>query len=178
VLNLVTLGAQHQGVFGFPRCPANGSELCESVRELLDYGAYIETIQDHITQSNYWHDSLDENLYLSKCKFLPDINNAKSTKNSAYKQRLLTLRNFVMVMFLNDQMVQPRESSLFQFYYPGQDKLVQPLIQSPLYVNDWLGLRTLDTSGRLHLLTTPGDHLHFTDSWFVNTIVPFLAAKA
>lgn len=178
VFNLVTLGAQHEGVYGFPRCPANHSSLCEYVREALDYGAYIDVVQAHITQSNYWHDSLDEPLYLAKCRFLPDINNAGPAKNELYRQRVLQLRNFVAVMFEQDQMVQPRESSWFQFYVAGQDKVIQPLAQSPQFEGDWIGLRTLNETGRLHLLKTPGDHLHFTDAWFVSTIVPFLRQGA
>ena len=32
------------GVFGFPHCPAVNSTLCEYVRKLLDYGAYIRLV--------------------------------------------------------------------------------------------------------------------------------------
>lgn len=176
VFNLVTLGAQHQGVFGFPRCPANNSQLCEYVRELLDYGAYFSAVQSRICQSNYWHDPLDEAMYLQACKFLPDINNAHQQKNQEYKVRLSALRNFVMVMFENDQMVQPRESSWFGFYKAGQDKEVLPLSATQLYQEDWLGLKLLDSTSRLHFISTPGDHLQFSDQWFLTSIVkPFLS---
>ena len=45
--------------------------------------------------------------------------------------------------------MQPRESSHFEFYELGQDKLVVPLSNSSLYTEDWLGLRQLDAGGRL-----------------------------
>lgn len=39
--NLITFGAQHQGVFGIPNCSPNDT-LCEEMRLLLSQGAYIE----------------------------------------------------------------------------------------------------------------------------------------
>ena len=32
------------GVFGLPHCPGENSTLCEYVRKLLDYGAYIRLV--------------------------------------------------------------------------------------------------------------------------------------
>lgn len=49
--NLVTLGAQHQGVYGFPRCPGESVELCNLMRELLNYGAYTDLVQDILVQA-------------------------------------------------------------------------------------------------------------------------------
>lgn len=46
VYNLVTMGGQHQGVFGFPNCPAPNVTLCEITRRLLDLGAYLPIVQD------------------------------------------------------------------------------------------------------------------------------------
>merc|ERR1712012_987143 len=37
--NLITFGAQHQGVFGFPQCPGEMNFFCDIVRDLLNYGA-------------------------------------------------------------------------------------------------------------------------------------------
>jgi palmitoyl-protein thioesterase len=38
--NLITLGGQHQGVYGLPNCPALSKKTCEYFREMLSYGAY------------------------------------------------------------------------------------------------------------------------------------------
>lgn len=40
---------------------------------------------------------------------------------------------FVMVMFMNDTIVQPKESQWFGFYSPGQDTIIRPLNESPVY---------------------------------------------
>lgn len=42
--NLITLGAQHEGVFGLPNCNPNDT-YCEEMRLLLSQGAYIEYSQ-------------------------------------------------------------------------------------------------------------------------------------
>lgn len=175
VLNLVTLGGQHQGVFGLPNCPGPNVSLCETARQLIDYAVYDPWIQSFQVQAEYWHDPLNEDLYLANSAYIADINNARPQKNATYKANLSSLKNFVMVMFSEDTVVQPRESSWFGFYGPGQDRVVVPLQRSTLYTQDWLGLRSLDASGRLHFLSTKGNHLQFADSWFQQIIVkPFL----
>ena len=45
VRNLISVGGQHQGVFGFPRCPGTNSTLCDMVRKLLNIGAYEKYVQ-------------------------------------------------------------------------------------------------------------------------------------
>jgi len=175
VRNLVSLGGQHQGVFGFPRCPGVNYTLCEYVRKLLNYGAYLSFVQNTLVQAEYWQDPLNYAEYLAKNIFLPDINNQLTTKNPQYKANLLTLNKLALVKFTLDGMVQPRESEWFEFYKPGSDKEIVPLRESPLYKEDWLGLQVLDKGGKLDLIECPGDHLQFTDKWFhENVITPYL----
>lgn len=173
MINLVSFGGQHQGVFGFPHCPGENSTLCEYVRKLLDFGAYISWIQDHIVQAEYWHDPNKEEEYKAKSVFLADINQER-IKNSTYKENLMKLKNFVMVMFLKDTMVDPKESEWFGYYKPGQDKEVYTLQESPLYQEDWLGLKEMDKAGKLHFFGADGDHLQFSEEFFDTKILPFL----
>jgi palmitoyl-protein thioesterase len=49
--NLVTMGAQHQGVFGIPNCPGESIELCNIMRELLHIGAYNGLVQSTLVQA-------------------------------------------------------------------------------------------------------------------------------
>ena len=50
-------------------------------------------------------------------------------------------------------MVEPRESEHFEFYTPGQSDVILPLKESPIYVEDRIGLKALDEAGGLHLLS-------------------------
>merc|ERR1719187_135279 len=132
--NLVTVGAQHRGVFGFPLCPGEIVFFCDIVRDLLSYGAYVEFVQDILVQAQYWHDPLQFDTYVEKSQFIADINNERPLKNASYAVNLASLENFVMVKHNQDSMVEPRESSHFEFYTPGQSDVILPLRESPIYV--------------------------------------------
>jgi len=169
--NLVTIAAQHQGVFGFPNCPGEMIFFCDIVRDLLNYGAYVEFVQDFLVQAQYWHDPLHFDTYVEKSKFIAEINNEKAEKNSSYAINLSSLENFVMVKNTEDTMVEPRESEHFEFYVPGQADVILPLRESPIYVEDRIGLKALDEAGKLHFLEVPGDHLSFSRQWFIDNII-------
>ncbi|XP_074597236.1 palmitoyl-protein thioesterase 1-like isoform X2 [Brevipalpus obovatus] len=170
VANLITFGAQHQGVFGFPRCPGSNETLCNLVRKMLSYGAYEGFVQDHVVQAQYWHDPNKEETYREKSIFLADINNEREVKQR-YKDNLLKLEKFVMVLFTKDSFVQPIESETFGQYAPGQSSKVLPMEETELYKSDRIGLKTLNEQGKLKNYTVIGDHLKFTHEWFINTIV-------
>ncbi|RUS92111.1 hypothetical protein EGW08_000135 [Elysia chlorotica] len=173
MLNLISFGGQHQGVYGFPHCPGENQTLCDEVRKLLNFGAYIPWIQDFLAQAEYWHDPLNEAEYREKSVFLADINQEKNF-NQTYKTNLLKLKNMVLVKFAYDTMVDPKESEWFGFYNEGQGVKLYNMTQSKLYQQDLIGLKELNESGRIALLESPGDHLQFTDAWFEANILKFL----
>ncbi|CAG7734170.1 unnamed protein product [Allacma fusca] len=173
--NLISLGGQHQGVFGIPRCSAPDHSWCEIIDKLLTNFAYEGWVQSSLVQAAYWHDPFKNDVYIENSIFLADINNER-TLNQTYKENLLRLENLVLVLFENETVVQPKESEWFGFYEPGQDKKMVPLQESTLYKEDRIGLRQLNESGRLHLLSSEGNHLAFTKPWFIKNILkPFLS---
>jgi len=167
--NLISVGGQHQGVYGLPRC-AGRSELCDIVRRLLNEGAYLDFVQKNVVQAEYWQDPLDFDVYKQKSVFLADINNERSV-NESYKQNLKKLQNFVMIKFLQDSMVQPKDSEWFGFYKIGQSTEIVDLQNSTLYTEDRLGLKEMDQQGKLHFLSVDADHLHITDAFFKTEII-------
>ncbi len=89
----------------------------------------------------------------------------------------------------------PRESQHFEFYSPGKrnkivkngrfstkrdfkesrfktsfckgnDKNITGLKQSPLFTEDWLGLKTLDSTGKLVFIGVEGGHIEYNVSWY------------
>ena len=44
------------------------------MRKLLNIGAYVSWVQEHLVQAQYWHDPLHEDEYKEKSLFLADIN--------------------------------------------------------------------------------------------------------
>jgi palmitoyl-protein thioesterase len=171
---LISIGGQHQGIFGLPKCPGINVTLCEYARELIDIGVYREFVQHHLIQAQYWNDPWDHQLHIKASNFLADINNERSVKNETYKQNLMSLELFAMVKFLQDSFVQPIESEWFGYYKLGQDKDVLTLQETELYQSDWLGLKEMDKQNKLKFLATNGDHLRFTDQWFIENIIPLL----
>jgi len=169
--NLITIGAQHQGVFGFPNCPGEMDPFCDIVRDLLNYGAYVDFVQDFLVQAQYWHDPLHFDTYVEKSQFIAEVNNEKAEKNASYAINLANLENFVLVKNNQDSMVEPRESSHFEFYTPGQADVILPLRESPLYTEDRIGLKALDEAGRLVFMSIEGNHLEFSRQWFIDEII-------
>lgn len=78
-------------------------------------------------------DPFNEESFLEKNIFLPDINNALKNKNGVYKKNLMSLNKFSMTLFTEDTMVQPIESEWFGFYADGQDVNTVPLQSTDLY---------------------------------------------
>ncbi|CAB3380702.1 Hypothetical predicted protein [Cloeon dipterum] len=165
MLNLVSLGGQHQGVYGLPHCLYPTHKWCDFVRRALNYLAYESVIQKMLVQAQYWHNPTREDEYKHGSLFLADINN-ELVINADYKNNLLKLKNFVLVRFNNDTMVEPISSEWFGFYKPGQALIELPLELTDLYKQDRLGLKQLKESGRLHFLQVNGDHLKFSREWF------------
>ncbi|XP_039283760.1 palmitoyl-protein thioesterase 1 [Nilaparvata lugens] len=168
--NLISIGGQHQGVFGLPHCEYPDSKYCDYIRKILDVGAYWSWVQAKFVQAEYWHDPYNEEEYIDGSVFLAEINNEK-TLNRNYITNLRKLKNFVMVKFNQDTMVIPRESEWFGFYTPGQGINITSLRDSRLYKEDRLGLQKMDKAGKLHFLEVDGDHLQFEMEWFIDNII-------
>lgn len=168
--NLISVGGQHQGVYGVPQCGSLNHTLCDYIRKLLSHAAYIEWVQDFLVQATYWHDPLHEAEYKNASTFLADINN-EVTINQDYIDRLDTLENLVMIKFEKDTMVQPVDSEWFGFYKPGQSEVVENLQESDIYQDERLGLRSMDENGKLRFLSVDGNHLRFEWDWFEENVV-------
>lgn len=174
IKSLVSIGGQQQGVYGLPHCGAMLHYTCDYVRQLLNYAAYTTVVQNALVQATYWHDPLDEEKYKEHSIFLAEINNEMRI-NKTYIKNLNTLEHFVMILFENDTIVQPRETEWFGFYAPGQSVKMMTLQESRIYKEDRLGLKRMDKDGKLVFLKTNGDHLRFSEEWMSKYVIkPYL----
>jgi palmitoyl-protein thioesterase len=64
---------------------------------------------------------------------------------------------------LNDTVVTPKETAWFEYYEAGNEETVVPLQQSPLYSEDWIGLKSLMDGGKVDLVASLGAHLSHLD---------------
>ena len=76
-----------------------------------------------------------------------------------------------MVKFDQDSVVDPRGTEWFGYYKPGQGKVMIPYNETNLYTEDWIGLRKLDNEGKVDFLSVEGNHLQFTDEFFIHNII-------
>ena len=46
--------------------------------------------------------------------------------------------------------------------------------QTQLYLEDWIGLKTLDEAGKVDFLSSPGVHLQISDEFFKEIVTKYL----
>merc|ERR1711976_1046284 len=80
-------------------------------------------------------------------------------KNQTYKENLAALDNLVLIQFTEDTIVDPKQSEAFGWFSADDNTVMVPVQNTPLYTEDWIGLKTLDQQGKLHFMSVKGDHL-------------------
>ncbi|KAJ9171191.1 hypothetical protein P3X46_014587 [Hevea brasiliensis] len=175
VKNLISLAGPHAGTASVPFC---GSGLvCILVDALIRLEIYSSYVQEHLAPSGYIKIPTDIADYLKGCKFLPKLNN-EITKNSTYKERFASLENLILIMFDQDAVLIPKETSWFGYYPDGAFTPVLPAQETKLYTEDWIGLKTLDEAGKVKFVNVSGNHLDISQNDMKKYIVPYLEDQA
>ncbi|KAM3733307.1 hypothetical protein ACB098_11G125500 [Castanea mollissima] len=160
VKNFISLAGIHAGIASCPLC---GSEwYCILVDYLIELEVYSDFVQDISS-------------YLKGCKFLPKLNNEiNATRNSTYKERFASLQTLVLIMFEQDTVLVPKETSWFGYYPDGAFDPILPAQETLLYTEDWIGLKILDEAGKVKFINVSGGHLEISTSDMKTYIVPYL----
>ncbi|XP_059475735.1 lysosomal thioesterase PPT2 homolog [Neocloeon triangulifer] len=140
------------------------------------YEIFYSDVGQYTSVANYWNDPHHQKLYYDYSVFLPFTNNEKSSNQSdVYRQGFQKIKKLVLIGGPDDEVITPWQSSHFGYY--NENETVVDMKDQDFYQKDMFGLKTIDTSGRLHVITQPGiDHF----SWHVNLtvidthIIPFL----
>ncbi|KAG0047179.1 hypothetical protein BGZ83_007727 [Gryganskiella cystojenkinii] len=170
--NLVTLGAQHGGVTDIPGC-VQADPSCRLMRTIARSGVYSGYVRDHIVQAQYYKDPKNLQTYLQRNIFLPDINNELELKNETYAAHLSSINKLVMIMFMEDVTVKPKETAWFGFQ--DEDGETIELEEQDQYKENWLGLKTMDKAGKLIYEILPGEHMQFNLDEFIETVaIPYI----
>ncbi len=156
--NLITLVSPHGGVF---------------IKNLGVFNFYTQKMQSKLSFANYWRDPTKYIGYLLHSHFLADANNEKPVKNPLYKANMIALKNFVMVYSPNDEIVKPPESGIFSFY--DHELKVINLNSTELYQQDWLGLKHLTETNRLHMFNTTCSHVDHRSPVCFSQLQPILS---
>ncbi|KAG2111293.1 palmitoyl-protein thioesterase [Suillus discolor] len=187
VHNLITFGSQHMGVSSLPACNT-WDLLCQVARRAANRGVYSEWAQENLVQAQFFRDPHRLSQYMESGSFLPDINNEvllPSSRNLSYADNLASLNKLILVLFLQDKTVIPKESAWFGSEQPLEDitmdqaseshqtpmlggvntKDIIPMRLQNLYKEDWIGLRQLDERGRIDFVACQGEHMQIGDCW-------------
>ncbi|TPX38257.1 palmitoyl[protein] hydrolase [Synchytrium microbalum] len=176
VHNLITFGTPHSGIAEIPNCPSDKTDItCQVARGLIGRGAYLSFVQERVVQAQYYKNPKELEFYLKASIFLADINNERDVKEPSYAVNMESLNKLVMVQFLNDTTVVPKETAWFGFYLDGEEGITAGLRDLPIYKEDWIGLKKLDKAKKLEFLDTEGGHMQFTIEFFIEKIVPYLS---
>lgn len=177
VKNFVSLAGPHAGTASVPLC--GSGVFCIIADNLIKSQIYSDYVQTHLAPSGYLKLPNDIPKYLEKCRFLPKLNNElPDERNSTYKERFSSLENLVLIMFEQDTVLIPKETSWFGYYPDGAFEPVLPPQQTKLYTEDWIGLKTLDDAGRVKYISVPGNHLGISHSDMKQYVAPYLEEKA
>lgn len=80
-------------------------------------------------------------------------NERNTTKSGTFKQGITKLKRMVLIGSPEDGVITPWQSSHFGYYDANQT--VIDMHNRSIYTDDSIGLKTLDESGRLTLITVP-----------------------
>jgi palmitoyl-protein thioesterase len=118
-----------------------------------------------------------------------------TTRNATYAAHLSQLDALVLVLFTKDRTVVPKESSWFGSYAvpedggykdddyedgvgEGESNTIVPMYEQPLYIEDWIGLRTLDESGRVVLASCEGVHMELSAECWQPLVQQYVGAPS
>ena len=62
----------------------------------------------------------------------------------------------------------------FGFYELGQSDKIISFDATKLYLEDWIGLKTLNEEGKLDFILSEGDHLQHTEQFFSKIVEKYL----
>ncbi|KAJ3713399.1 palmitoyl-protein thioesterase [Lentinula raphanica] len=177
--NLLTFGSQHMGISDIPICRPFDL-ICQAARRATKQAVYSSWAQANLVQAQYFRDPANLQTYIATGSFLPSINNEDPLRhNDTYAKRLASLNGLVLIMFTQDKTVVPKESAWFgsevvddlsftsaqRILRPATGRSIVPMHLQPLYVEDWIGLRTLDEQGKVIFETCEGEHMQISDCW-------------
>lgn len=164
--NYISLAGVQDGQYGVPDlnvyCP-DDITICDFLNDIMNDLAYNKDseaiFQKDISFAEYWKSPFNQTAYLKYSGFLADVNNERQIKNATYRQNMIALNKAIFLHALEDHIVIPSVSELFQFFFWGQDAQVMSSIsQSPTYQGDWIGLKTLDSQSKLTLASVNCTH--------------------
>ena len=144
----ITLGSPHRGVDGLPEID-NSSKIFKFFDNHIDALAYTQYMQGHLSLAEMWNDPMHNKKFLENDIFIPIINNeVNHPLKETFKQNFLNLEKVVFFKSSQEDVVFPPDSCWMDFYIP-ETKEITPYSNTFYYLNDVLGIKTLEEQGKI-----------------------------
>lgn len=163
VKRVISIGGPHMGV---ARVPFTGHW---NPLNLLVSLCKISFVEKLIGPCGYVHDE----------QKLKDFRNALSRlnnyhdENPEYKRRVMALDLFMAIGFDDDQMIQPKNTSLFGFFADEKQDSYVDMEDTRLYKEDLVGIKALSDRKGLFRCSVPGGHLQLGEEGMRKLVVAF-----
>lgn len=173
VYNLVALNGPQDGV---GECPSIEvpviKQLCGDLGD--DLQIYDWPVCSFCT---YWRGK-NKDQYMKHSAWLADVNNDRAI-NKTRRANMISLNKYMATVALRDTTVQPAQSAWHTYWRWGDEarKTVMNLTETDGYINDALGLKTLDLRGDLILNSFDGEHTVYPMAWWNETVLPMFDNK-
>jgi len=153
------------GVASFPHCNPSGllGPVCRLISHyLIGEGAYLESVQNHLFQADYFRDPKSLGAEYKKNSELAQWNNEGETVDPTINANFAKVKRWAMVKAEKDTMVYPNDGEWWgAFDSDGKTRLA--MNETDWYKKDLFGLKTADEAGKIKFTSTPGNHLQFTE---------------
>lgn len=167
VKSFISICGINAGVGAFPQCspsmPVVG-KVCQALTEVLGDFAYLELVQNHLFQADYFRDpkKLDGKLYLKNSELAQW--NGESKVNEEWKANWAKTDKFVWVKGTQDTVVWPREGEWWGQPDPSDPfSKVLTYKETDWYKEDTFGLKTADDAGKNFFESFVGEHIRMTE---------------
>jgi palmitoyl-protein thioesterase len=134
------------------------SYLVKPVHSLITYGTphmgiYMNWIP--LERLEYWKNPFQYQKYLDSNDFLSYLNNEREHVDyNSYRNNMINLDNLLVIWSSLDTVIVPLETASWQYYNITEANInkkltIIPIHKSNTYLNDSIGLQTLETNNKL-----------------------------
>jgi palmitoyl-protein thioesterase len=169
VRNFISFGGPLNGQYP-PRC--GWLDLgCIYTKYMDGAMAYDDDHQENFAWASYWKDPAHYQQYLDQSTWLAEANN-EVNYSEARRQSMLDLNGALFIKWDAETTISPAESS----WWGGYDKNFNVIdrFHDDVYLEDLVGIKTLEEEGRALFISIPGKHMEYTFTQIDEIIIPFI----
>jgi len=131
------------------------------------HAAYTPAAQNTLSIANMWADPLHWREFLQATSFLPSLILGGGERKANFvrlQKAVFLVGSFAAGLSDGTPGIAPWQSGIFGFYAEGSESRIVPMEEQRVFTEDTFGLRTLNSTGRLHVEAIDGvwhdDWLH------------------